>query len=188
MANYYNGFSSGTVSQIMLPSGATATLSPGGTPSAMALDANGAAWTTLVHTVAKFDKTGALVSGGGFAPNANGIPQDIAIDGLNRAWVSNYTGTYTSPGTLIELGNDGTVLSSNDGFVGTGVIVSGPQVPGGVAIDGSGNVWITGYALANAGAASTVSGQVVAEVIGIAAPVKTPLSVAVTNNALGTLP
>jgi hypothetical protein len=187
VANYNNGSSTGTVSKIALSNDAIATLSPGGAPSAMALDSNGAAWTTLVHTVAKFDNTGALVSGGGFA-SQSGIPQDIAIDGLNRAWVSNYPGPYTAPGSLIELANDGTLLSSNDGFVGTGVIPTGPQVPGGIAIDGSGNVWITGYALADANADSSVSGNVVAEVIGVAAPVKTPLSVAVTNNTIASRP
>jgi len=192
VANYNNGFPTGTVSMITLPTDATATLSPGGTPSAMALDSNGAAWTTLVHSVAKFDHTGALVSGGGFAQNSTGIPQDIAIDGLNQAWVSNYLGYVAppngNPGSLIQLANDGTVLSPNDGFVGTGVINAGPQVPGGIAIDGSGNVWITGYAVADANGTSATTGNVVAEVIGIAAPVVTPMSVAVTANKLGTRP
>ncbi|HEY5329827.1 MAG TPA: hypothetical protein VIJ79_08095 [Acidobacteriaceae bacterium] len=193
VSNYNNGFPTGTVSMIALPADATATLSPGGTPSAMALDANGAAWTTLVHSVAKFDNTGALVSGGGFAQNATGVPQDIAIDGLNQAWVSNFQGPFvaspnTNPGSLIQMANDGTVLSPNDGFVGTGAIASGPQVPGGIAIDGSGNVWISGYAVANANNGSSVTENVVAEVIGIAAPVVTPLSVAVTGNEVGMRP
>jgi len=55
--------------------------------------------------------------------------------------------------------------------------------PGGIGLDGSGNVWLTGLDDDATGAASFVT-----EVLGIAAPVVTPKSLAVRNNAIGNQP
>jgi hypothetical protein len=54
--------------------------------------------------------------------------------------------------------------------------------PGGIGIDGSGNVWLTGLDYWATGAASFVT-----EVLGTAAPV-TPKSLAVMNNAIANEP
>ena len=180
-------FAVSTVSRLAVAGTPLTTYAPGGTPSAMALDANGNAWTTILRSVVKFSDSGTLLSGAGFATNSAHIPQDIVIDGLNRAWVSNYQGNYALPGSLIELDNSGNVLSSNDGFVANGVIPGGPAVPNAIAIDGSGNVWITGYKPTSSGAAS-VSGNAVAEIIGIAAPIVTPRALATSNNTIATRP
>ncbi len=55
--------------------------------------------------------------------------------------------------------------------------------PGGVAVDGSGNLWFTGT-----NNSYTAVPNYVTEVIGIAAPVVTPKATAVTNNTIGTRP
>ena len=95
--------------------------------------------------------------------------QGIAVDGLGNVWVAN-----TGNDSVTELNNSGTVLSPATGFLGGGM--SGPF---GVAVDGSGNVWVS-----NNGSSSNS----ITEIVGAAAPVVTPLSVAVKNNTLGTRP
>jgi hypothetical protein len=60
----------------------------------------------------------------------------------------------------------------------------------GVAIDGSGNLWITNYSLPNSYLVpdGTPNGQQLVEFVGIAAPVTTPAVQALANNALGARP
>ncbi len=151
--------------------------------SAMAIDRGGNAWTTLTHNVAKISDAVAVV---GTYSTGSGIPQDIFFDGLNRAWVSNYTGSTTKPGSVIVYDDSGNLISPLAGYTGSGIIPGG-QVPGGIAIDGSGNVWITGVALTSSGTFSQ-TGNAVAELIGAAAPVVTPLITANRNGTRATRP
>jgi hypothetical protein len=74
--------------------------------------------------------------------------------------------------SVSELSNAGAPISGPNGFVSGNM-----QHPGAIAIDGSGNAWIANY--------YTTS---ITEMIGVAAPVVTPLSVGVKNNTLGTRP
>jgi hypothetical protein len=106
----------------------------------------------------------------------------IAVDGLGNVFSGGLLYNTTAPGVLLEYSNSGTLLSPGLGFTGSGFIPVLPEVAKSFAIDGSGNIWISGD--------SNGSGLpvYVAEVIGIAAPVVTPLSVAVANNTLGTRP
>jgi sugar lactone lactonase YvrE len=136
-------------------------------------------------------------------PNAAGqygYPQDAAFDGLGNLFSS--TNVYDSasfgevlvPGTLVEFNGSGTEISPNYGYAPTtGVANAGdtgligltpvePVVPGGLAVDGSGNVWISGL---NEGSGLP---NYVTEVIGIAAPVVTPKAVALTNGVVATRP
>jgi streptogramin lyase len=88
-------------------------------------------------------------------------PQGIAVDGAGTVWVANYQGN-----SLSELGgssstSSGTYLSPATGF-GTDASLLDPY---GLAIDASGNLWVSN------------SGQnTLAQFIGVAAPVKTPLA------------
>ena len=68
-------------------------------------------------------------------------------------------------------GSTGGALSPSSGYSGPGI--ANPQL----AVDGSGNLWSANFDKSN-----------VTEIIGIAAPVVTPLSVGVKNNTLGTRP
>jgi hypothetical protein len=136
-------------------------------------------------------------------PNAAGqyaYPQDVAFDGLGNLFSS--TNVYDSasfgevlvPGTLVEFNSAGTEISPAYGYAPTtGVPNSGnsglmglmpvePIVPGGLAVDGSGNIWVSGL--------DEGSGlpNYVTEVIGIAAPVVTPKATALTNNVIAMRP
>jgi len=83
---------------------------------------------------------------------------------------------------VFEFTNAGTLVSPGDGFACSGLVATPPQAPGGIDIDGSGNVWMAG---SNNGGQSR---NYVTEVVGIAAPVVTPKSVRAANNTLGTRP
>jgi hypothetical protein len=126
--------------------------------------------------------------------------QELAIDGLGNSFLATYVYDYDSdgtvgiPGTFVEYTSAGTQISptygyapttgvanaSNTGLIGlTPVEIIGP---GGVAVDGSGNLWLSGV---DNGLAMP---NYVTEVIGIAAPVVTPKSTAITNNQIATRP
>lgn len=138
-------------------------------------------------------------------------PQEIALDGLGNVFVATYvpqgTASYNSatanPASLVEFTAAGALVSPSFGYLptsgqqntsGTGLIglTSEFIAPGGVAIDASGNVWLSG----NDGQSVPSSGNVntgnlpayVTEVIGIAAPVVTPKSIALTHNTIATRP
>jgi hypothetical protein len=143
-------------------------------------DSAGNAWVTnngTTSSVYKFGSDGTILSpstgytGGGIAN-----PLSIAIDGAGNAWVTSdqletIGGTPTSVSSLVELDNNGNILSGP-----TGYFIPQATYPVGVAVDGSGNVW------------TAMASNYVVEVIGAATPVVTPLSIGVQNNTLGTRP
>jgi sugar lactone lactonase YvrE len=100
-----------------------------------------------------------------------GEPEGMAVDGSNRLWVAS-AGVSTSnisPNlSLFDSSNSG-----GDGdYADTNFFNGAPSV----AVDASGNVWVL------------TSNNTVAEFVGLAAPVVTPLSAGVKNNKLGTKP
>jgi streptogramin lyase len=122
------------------------------------------------NSVTELNSTGTLVAnytGGGL-----NTPQGVAIDGLGNVWVAN-TGPAATPGNSVtELNNSGAAFSPSTGFIG-GAMSS----PFSLAIDGSGNVWV-----------SNNNSSSVTEIVGAAAPVVTPLALAVKNATLGQRP
>jgi hypothetical protein len=153
-----------------------------------------------------YSNTGALlhsyaIAGQNTLTGQFNLLQDIALDGLGNAFVSIFvydqagSGAATYPGRLMELNSSGTVVSPaygyqptsgapNSGGSGLTALTSNLLTsPGGIGIDGSGNVWLTGVDYYATGAASFVT-----EVLGIAAPVVTPKSVAVKTNAIANRP
>jgi streptogramin lyase len=118
------------------------------------------------NSVTELTSAGALVSsytGGGLNK-----PLSLAVDGLGNVWVANQGGN-----SVTELTNSGVAVSPTTGY--NGVI----SAPFGIAVDSSGNVWVGN----NASGSNSIT-----EIVGAAAPVVTPLSVAVNNNKLGTRP
>ena len=174
-----------------------------------AVDHAGNVWLadgTSFNGVEVYDNNGALrhsypIAGQNTATGQFNLLQDIALDGLGNAFVSIFVydqagnGAATYPGRLVELSSTGTVVSPAYGYQPTSGAPntggSGLQPltsnlltsPGGIAVDGSGNVWLTGVDYYATGAANFVT-----EVLGIAAPVVTPKSLAVKNNAIASLP
>lgn len=113
------------------------------------------------------------VTGGGL--NA---PFYLAMDGAGAAWVANSVGAGVSAFT-----NAGTAISPSTGFSG-GTYTSGATTyqrsyngARGVAVDGSGNVWV-----ANTGA------TYVTVLVGAATPTVTPLSIGIANGTLASKP
>jgi len=146
-----------------------------------------------------------------FAINTPVYPQELALDGLGNVFVAtvvppgtaSYNAGTTNPASLIEFTSTGTLVSpaagyfpstgqSNSGNTGLIGLTSQVIAPGGVAIDASGNVWLSG----NDGQSVPSSGNVnngnlpayVTEIIGIAAPVVTPKSVALNQGKITTRP
>jgi hypothetical protein len=143
-------------------------------PNLLAIDGFGKVWTTNTSNVAAFQANGTAVSpstgytGGGLASTLG-----IAVDGAERIWVTNgnsYNQTK-AVGVLTELNNDGSAVSPSTGYVVPAI----STYPYGIAVDGAGNMWESG--------ASTLL-----KVIGVAAPVVTPLSVATATGKLGQRP
>ncbi len=122
-------------------------------PGRMGFDSAGRVWTNnnfqAPGTTAGLDLTalsptgqpilGSPLSGGGL----EGAGWGLAIDAIDRVWVSNFVGNSVS-----LFGPDGQPISPSGGFTG-GV---GPK-PQGLAIDQQGNVWLANYG-GNAGPGS----------------------------------
>jgi streptogramin lyase len=119
------------------------------------------------NSVTELNSTGTLVAnytGGGL-----NTPQGIAVDGLGNVWVANNAGK-----SVTELNNSGAAFSPTTGFLGGAM-----NSPFSLAIDGSGNVWVSN----NATGSNSVT-----EIVGAAAPVVTPLALAVKSSMLGKRP
>ena len=98
-------------------------------------------------------------------------PIDIAVDGLGSVWLVNSGGN-----TVSEFLSTGKAQSPS-GY-GSGALLN----PVRVAIDKSGNVWV-----ANLGTSTAGTGMIT-QIVGAAAPVVTPQSVAIQNYALNQRP
>jgi hypothetical protein len=156
----------------------------GSFPFELAFDSSNNVWTTLTSAVAKFSNAGALL--GSYTSVASNVPTSIMMDGLGRAFVSNATAAdFSTPGSLTVFSPTGTLLSTanaKQGYLANNTINSEVFGPTGLAIDGSGDVWITGInTLASAYGFVT-------EIIGIAAPITTPTTVESSTNTYGTRP
>ena len=119
----------------------------------------------------------------GSATNIDGVgglfsPSAVSIDGAGNAWVTNTESTVLTEsgqpqqGGLSEFANGGAPATTDTGYVSDSV--TSPQ---GVAVDGSGSVW-----LRNSGSTNVTA------FVGVGVPVATPLALAVKNGTLGAAP
>jgi hypothetical protein len=155
-------------------------------PPQLAIDKSGDVWSgglggvdQLVEIPVDYDgteSTAATTTSNTTSNNYTGDPEGMAFDGSNRLWVAS-TGRsgVTSGGESISpnlfLYDSANSNSSNE-YVDTNFSNGAPSV----AVDASGNVWVL------------TGNNTVAEYVGLATPVVTPLSVGVKNNKLGTKP
>jgi sugar lactone lactonase YvrE len=128
----------------------------------VAVDAANNVWVAgySSSTMCLVSAAGSIVSGSGFVGGGLTQPEGVAVDGGGTAWVVN----YRAPG-LTELAGAGTAqpgqaLSPANGWAPDTGIVEGY----GVAVDASGNLWVSSY-----------GNNTVTEFVGLAVPVKTPL-------------
>ena len=109
---------------------------------------------------------GLVLSGaGGYTGGGLYHPQSLAVDGAGNVWATNYFSSTNIGDSLTELAGastatPGTALSPALGYGTDANMVEAYDL----AIDAAGNVWVSGYAT-----------NTLAEFIGLAAPVKTPL-------------
>lgn len=119
-------------------------------PFSIAIDNSGNAWVLNVYTatppssVSIFTPSGGVFSGspfnGGGLSNQNSFnalsPRDIAFDANGNAWVANLSGTATKLNGLT-----GAAVSPSSGYpIGTST-----NSESGVAVDGAGHVWVSGF-------------------------------------------
>ncbi len=119
----------------------------------------------------------------------------VAVDGNGRAWIVNQ-----STNSIVEVSySAGTFTFFTPGAGGAGGVgfihpISGTGTANdvGVAIDPSGNVWVsstnTAATYTNQLGTTTKTANSATVIVGAAAPVVTPLSLAIANNALGAKP
>ncbi len=159
----------------------------GSYPSDVAFDSANNVWVAEESSVGEYSNAGALISTSNYVSLTTNIPSSILIDGLGRAFVSNATnGSFSAPGSLTVFSSTGTLLSTangGEGYLAGNTIPSEPFTPTGLGIDLSGNVWISGVNLL-----ASPSYQFVTEIVGIAAPVVTPTTVASSTNKYGQRP
>jgi streptogramin lyase len=95
-------------------------------------------------------------SGGGLSR-----PNVIAVDGAGNVWVANYGGNTITELQGANTTNPGKAISPAAGFGQDAHL----ERPYGLAIDASGNIWVSNFG------SSTIT-----QFIGVATPVKTPLA------------
>ncbi len=168
-------------------------IGPTYTPGGVAIDANNSGWDSNAalgnNTGVEFGATftGLQYNGNyGFANNGGlSGAVGVAIDGNNNIWYANATGNsvtvFKNLGTAANNGGAystvGSPISPSTGYTAGGTL-SGPKQ---IAIDGSGDVWVTNTS-------SSGVGYSVTELIGAAAPTYAPLASAAKNNKLGAKP
>ncbi|WP_035347440.1 NHL repeat-containing protein [Edaphobacter aggregans] len=143
-------------------------------PFAVAVDSTGGAWVAnrTGHSLSRLTSNGTAVFGSPYFGAGLSSPIDLAVDGLGSVWLVN-SGTSS----VSEFLSTGRAQSGGSGY-GSAAMAN----PVRVAIDKSGNVWV-----ANLGTSTAGTGMIT-EIVGAAAPVVTPASVAIQNNALNQRP
>ncbi len=130
--------------------------------SGVATDQSGNVWLANYYgnSISEVNTCGTLVLD---AATGGGVdhPQGIAVDGAGTVWVANYLGGSISEVKGAASSAPGTFSSPSTGF-GTD---AGLLQPYGLAIDSSGNVWVSNF-----------GNNTLTQFIGLAAPVKAPLA------------
>ena len=110
---------------------------------------------------------------------ANGMnaPEGLAVDGGNRIWMANSGNASVSELQLTfdSNGNPNYSVVNSVAFLHNSPNGGTMTTPYGIAVDGSGNVWVLNAGCTTTGC--TPGALVLSELIGVATPVTTPMSV-----------
>jgi hypothetical protein len=134
--------------------------------SGLAIDAGNNVWVANYYgnSVSLISSAGTVVSNGAYT-GGGGIdhPQGIAIDGAGNAWVANFRAPYLTElsGTNAGLSSAGAAITPATGY-GTD---AGLLEAYAIAADASGSLWVSNF-----------GSNTVTKFLGLATPVKTPLS------------
>jgi hypothetical protein len=163
----------------------------GASPNTMAVGANQFIWVAdqgsnkiyPFSTVVTSNSATATAGTPFVNPSAGiGLPLSVAVDGVGNTWTVNENGAdiaaFSADGTK-ALTPDPSANSTFGGYSGNGIVMpSDTSIPTGVAVDPSGDVWL-----------SVQGGTTpVVEFIGMGAPTVTPLADAVAGNKIATRP
>ena len=144
-----------------------------GGPTAIGFDPSGNAWVTDEDNafdvngsaLSKFSSSGTAITGGdGYVNGGLVVPYGIAVDSNGNVFAANAESASPSASyyDISEFNSLGTAVSPAEGYQSTSL--NGPHY---LAIDGSGNLWVTNF---------TSSPASITEFVGIAAPVVTPIA------------
>jgi DNA-binding beta-propeller fold protein YncE len=143
-------------------------------PQGVAIDQRGYVWATNFYgdSVSQFASNGTIISSG-YIGGGLSRPQGITIDGAGTVWALSLrsTASAASP-TLTQLAGSGAsspgaILSPAAGWLADANLLQ----PYSLAIDASGNIWLTNFV----NDAQYANSNTITEVIGLASPVKTPV-------------
>jgi hypothetical protein len=131
-------------------------------PAGVAVDAGGNVWSANYYgdSVGLVSAAGVVASGGGFTGGGLDHPQGIAVDGAGSVWVANMRAPGVTELAGAQTSAPGAAVSPNVGWGAD----SGMEEAFGIAIDAGGSVWV-----------SDERGNKVYQLVGLSAPVKTPL-------------
>jgi hypothetical protein len=146
-------------------------------PTAVAIGTSGSVWVVSSGNNSLVEFTGSGTSYTAQSPFTGGglnTPDSIAMDGAGNVWVSN------KATSISKFTSAGVAVSPTTGFTGTAGATGGTTgpltTPTGIAVDGSGNVWVSD------------SNNVTVMFVGLGTPVLTPLSLAGEDNKIATRP
>ena len=145
-------------------------------PIAIAFDKGGYAWVANQQgsSLSVFDSTGTPVTGSPFTNGGVNNPSAIAVDGDNHVWVANF---FETVGVAEYDAATRTPISPATSFYGGYYTGSEQTEIGAVAVDASGNVWLSSWGT-----------QSVNELVGAGAPTVQPIVLATKNGTIGTRP
>jgi sugar lactone lactonase YvrE len=145
-------------------------------PIAIAFDKDGNAWVANQpgDSLSVFDASGTPVTGSPFKNGGVKNPGAIAVDGDNHVWVANF---YETVGVAEYDAATRTPISPATSFYGGYYTGSEQTEIGAVAVDASGNVWLSSWGT-----------QSVNELVGAGAPTVQPIVLATKNGTIGTRP
>ena len=128
----------------------------------IAIDQRGFVWVAnyMGDSISQLAGDGAVISSGYNDSQASiRQPQGIAIDGSGHVWVTNVSGSSITELAGSAANSSGQIVSPTTGWAKDADLSEGWDV----AIDASGNLWITNFYT-----------NVLTEIVGLATPVKTP--------------
>ena len=128
----------------------------------LAIDASGYIWAANYYgnSISRISASGAVASGSPYTGPTLNTPSAIAIDGTGNVWVNNFRDRRLTELAGSNASSPGSVLSPAAGWASD----AGLDQPSALAVDASGNLWVANF----------IAGTVT-ELIGVAAPVRTPL-------------